>query len=117
MIGVGPQEWLVLFGIFVVLYVFFKILTRGKKAKTAPSKTVSQQQTQQQSQQQSTSVNAPININIENVVKESTETAKDKAKSYGTCPRCDGKLSELIYYKVKAGESAECEFCGERISG
>lgn len=110
---IGPNEWVVLLFALILLYILKRMLFGKKKESVTPS----QQVPPQVSQQQSTSVSSPININIENVVRESKETTAEEAKSFGTCPKCDGKLSELSYYKLKSGESTECEFCGERLSG
>ena len=38
-----------------------------------------------------------------------------KQKELRKCPHCGGKLSELYFYKLKAGEHVTCEFCNEII--
>ena len=40
---------------------------------------------------------------------------KKKATQLEKCPHCSGELSELIHYKLKAGDSAQCEFCSKMI--
>lgn len=55
----------------------------------------------------------------EKIVEEIKPTIKpDPPKErnvYRNCPSCGGKISKLNFYKLKAGESAECDFCGDMI--
>ncbi len=48
-------------------------------------------------------------------IKSETETPK-QILGINNCPKCDGKLSKLNHYQLKAGDSTECEYCGEMIS-
>lgn len=38
-------------------------------------------------------------------------------KAPNVCPFCAGKISDLLFYKLKAGESVRCEYCEEIIEG
>jgi len=49
---------------------------------------------------------------IEKVVVES----KEKTTVVRKCPYCNGRLSELNYFKLKSGNDTTCEYCGEMIS-
>lgn len=33
------------------------------------------------------------------------------------CPNCGGDITELDFYKLKAGNDVKCEYCGTIISG
>ncbi len=49
---------------------------------------------------------------IERVVVE----PKEKKGLMRKCPYCNGKLSELNFFKLKSGNDTPCEYCGEIIS-
>jgi len=48
--------------------------------------------------------------------KEKRESTPKQSPVAKNCPHCGGDISELHYYKLKAGESTECEYCGKMIA-
>ncbi|MEE8401562.1 MAG: hypothetical protein V3R86_05370 [Candidatus Hydrothermarchaeaceae archaeon] len=43
------------------------------------------------------------------------EAPQKPRKTLKQCPSCGGKFSEINFYKLKAGNDVECDFCGEII--
>jgi len=44
------------------------------------------------------------------------ESAPPKNKDARKCPNCGAELSELNFYKLKAGDNTKCEYCNVIIS-
>ncbi len=47
--------------------------------------------------------------------KESTKPP-EKTEDTRKCPNCGAELSELNFYKLKAGDNTKCEYCNVIIS-
>lgn len=54
---------------------------------------------------------------IDKEIPKEEPKPKEKPVVKKKCPYCDGKLSELNYFKLKAGNDVPCEYCGEMIEG